>query len=432
MKLFSSNLARPLLGVAIGILAAGFALPAAARSSSASLSADSQQALEASRDAWLEESSLTLGRNSDGSWVYFGSATIESAPSPSWGAARLAAFEQAESEARASFVERTGISVTTESISSLFQDDSAFEELLKPRSDRGGDALRRIEARLLELEGPELLRALELLGLDRDGLARLDEPQRRVALREAFEVRVATRAARQLRGLRVLQTFESSTEDTYSVGVLLRWSEQNARLAEVVRSGRGSIAGSNEGKPLEEWLPQTDAELVRDWGVRVFPDPQGEPLVVCFAQAAVGTRPEDPPRAREARRRAAALRAKALAQRDLTHFINATTVVEQLTTEGEQFEIAMELFPDGSADHDPGSSSVASAIDRTIRTQGRAVIVGGEVARSWRATLPGRDEEFCGVVYAWSPTRARLALGQPDKPPTPAESEAGQDYPVDF
>ena len=430
MKFTPSILTQPLKAIALG-LAASLAL-VATEAAATPRGAGPRQSLEASRDAWLRESGLTLGQNRDGSWVYFGSATIDSAPSPTWGAARLAAFEQAGADARAAFVEQTGISVTTESVSSLFQDDAAFEELLRPRSASGSDALKSIEARLLELEGPELLRALELLGLDREQLARLGEPQRRLALREAFEVRVATRAARQLRGLRVVQTFESAGEDTYSVGILMRWSERNARLAEIVRSGRGTLTSQAQGKPLEEWLPASDAELVRNWGVRVFPDPNGEPLVVAFAQAAVGARPEDPPRAREARRRAAALRAKALAQRDLTQFVNATTVVEQLSTSGESFEISMELLADGSADHDPGSSAVERALDRTIRTQGRAVIVGGEVARSWRATLPGRDEEFCGVVYVWSPTRARLALGGSEDPAPPAESEGGNDYPVDF
>jgi hypothetical protein len=60
------------------------------------------------------------------------------------------------------------------------------------------------------------------------------------------------------------------------------------------------------------------------------------------------------------------------------------------------------------------------------------VIVGGEVARSWRGTLPGRDEEFCGVVYAWSPTRSRLALGAPAGAGTPTDVGEGNDYPVDF
>ncbi len=409
-------------------------MPASAATSSSPLPQTSAQAVESQRDAWLEAAGLTLGANQDGSWIGFGSKTIESAPSPTWGAARIAAFEQAESAARASFVEMMGITVTTESLGSLFQDDAAFEELLASSAGRKSDKLASIESKLLELSGPDLLSALELLGLDAEALAAMDEPEKRTALAESFKSRVATRAARQLRGLRVIQTFEAHGAETHTACVLIRWSAKNAKLAEVVRSGQGSITSAREGRPLAEWLPEDDAEFLRDWGVRVFPGPGGEPIIVCFSQAAIGLAPEDPPRAREAKRRAALMRAKSFALRDLTLFINATTVVDQVATRGETFEVSMKLFPDGFADHDSGSSALTRTLERTVKTLGQAVITGGEVLRSWSTKFPGTEAEFCGVVYAWSPTRARLAYDFAAGKPSDDDSQesSGNDYPVDF
>lgn len=438
MKLQSTSIVPLLCAAALGMLALqGAALATAAIPASAEPQATSLT-IEGQRDAWLAETELTLGANPDGSWIGFGSATIDSAPSPKWGSARVAAFERAEAEARASFVEMTGVQVTTESVSKLFQDDDAFAELLSAKGEQRSSTLRQIEEKLAALDGEELILALEVLGLGALDLAAMDEPQKRVALAESFKTRVATRAARQLRGLRVIQTFEARGAETYSIGVLVRWSEKNAKLAEIIRTGQGSISSASAGRPLEHWIPKEDEALLRDWGVRVFPGPKGEPIVVCFSQVACGLRPEDPPRAREAKRRSALMRAKSLALRDLTQFINATTVVDQLSTSGETYEVSMELFPDGFADHDTGSSAIEATLERSIKTRGEAVITGGEVARSWRAVLPGSEAEFCGVVYAWSPTRARLAFDfAAGKSPTKGEAEddeksSGNDYPVDF
>lgn len=398
---------------------------------------DTADALHAERDAWLDQQGLVLGTNENGSWLGFGLATIDSAPGPTWGAARVAAFGRAEGQARSDFVEMTGVRVTVESLGRLFQDDGAFEELLDPSRPRRG-ALAAIEARLLELEGEELVQALELFDLDAEALSKLGAPERRVALAESFRDTVTQRAARSLRGLRVIQTFEVHGEETHSVGVLVAWSERNAALANVVRTGQGKISSAAEGKPLSEWLPADDDELYRDWGVRVFPGPEGEPIVVSFGQAAVGATPGEPPRAREARRSAAMVRAKSFALAHLTLFVNATTLVDQVTSRGEDFEVAMELDADGFAHHEPGASALVRTLDRTIKTQGQAVIVGGEVVRSWRRTLPGTEAEFCGVVYAWSPTRARLAYdfargegpgGEGEDAP---KRDQGNDYPVDF
>ncbi|MCB9915754.1 MAG: hypothetical protein H6828_11490 [Planctomycetes bacterium] len=431
MTLRTTLLAPILLAAALGTSptsAAAFLAPA---------TQGSAETLTQRRDAWLAQQGLTLGSNANGTWIGYGSVTLDSAPGPAWGAARLAGFEHAEAEARASFVELMGVQVTTESVARLFQDDGAFQDLLDPHK-RHGDALAGVLKKLGELEGEDLVRALELLGLDAEALAKASEPERRVALSQGFQSRVATRAARALRGLRVAQTFEASGESTHSVGVLVSWSERNAKLAQVVVSGKGTVAAKGEGKPLAEWLPSDDAALLHDWGVRVFPGPEGEPLVVAFGQAVVNSNPGDATRARELQRRTALMRAKAFALRDLTQFVNATTLVDQVTTRGESYEAATTLFPDGFVDHDPGSSSLANTLDRTIETRGQAVIVGGEEVRSWTATLPGTDVEFCGVVYAWSPTRARLAYdfakgkGPGEGGEGAGEEKEGNDYPVDF
>lgn len=375
-------------------------------------------AVEALRDRWLVETGTPLGESADGSWVGSGVAEVGAPPGPGWGAARLAAFRRAEQEARALFVEHTGIEVTVESIAGLFEERPGWLDDPGGGATPGADRLTRIEEKLASLDEATQGRALALLGISPDELATLAASAKRERLAEAFRTRVVARAAANLAGLRVIQTFEEHAGERHAVCALVRWSEENARLAEVLRTGKGTIAPAEAGRPVERWIPANDDLLLRTWGVRVFPGPGGEPLLLAFDQAPVLTDPRGGGRALEARRRAALQVAQTSALGALTLFVDCATASEQQLDRGERFEA-----PGGPP---RGAPALTEALVRTITSRGAAEIQGGTVVRTWNAQHPDTGDLFCGVVVAWSPTRARLALGSGSG----AKADGGK--PIDF
>jgi len=268
-------------------------------------------------------------------------------------------------------------------------------------------------------------------------LASLSETEKRKVLEESFRTRVVTRATTGMAGLRVIQTFEGRVGERFAICVLIRWSKEYARLAEVLRTGQGTIAPAAAGRPLESWIPKQDTHLINTFGVRTFPGPDGEPLLLVFSQSPITVGPNDGARVLEIKRRTALARARTGALRDLTLFVNCTTASEQRLESGESFEQSLTLAPGNLTSLGEGSGALAEALTRTIETHGAAVIHGGTVVRSWTAEHPDTGTSFCGVVFAWSPTRARLALGNSagggaSGTKGSSRGKSGDDYPVDF
>ena len=391
--------------------------------------------VEARRDLWLAESKLTLGTAEDGSWIGSGVVEIAVPPGPAWGRARISAFRRAEAEARASFIELNGVEVTIETFSHLFADRPDWLAALDAGAPTRGDRLARIEEKLASLDEADLARALELAGVTAEELAALSAGEQRKVLEETFRTRIVTRAVARMAGLRVIQTFEGNVGDRHAVCVLVRWSDENARLAEVLRLGQGTIAPAAAGRPVEAWIPGDDSLLIHQWGVRVFPGPEGEPLILVFSQSPIVVGPRDDGRVLEAKRHAALSIARTSARGSLTLFVDCVTASEQWLDQGDGLEQSLTLFPGGLAELSPGSGALTQTLTHTIEERGAAVIDGGSIVRSWTTNHPDTGTPFCGVVLAWSPTRARLALGQGSggtKGSTGKPAGSGDDRPVDF
>lgn len=392
--------------------------------------------VEARRDLWLAESKLALGTAGDSSWIGSGVAEIAVPPGPAWGPARIAAFRRAEAEARSSFIEQSGVEVTVETFSQLFADRPDWLAALDAGAPTRGDRLAEIEEKLASLDEADLPRALELAGVTAEELAALSAGEKRKVLEETFRTRIVTRAVARMAGLRVIQTFEGNVGDRHAVCVLVRWSEENAKLAEVLRTGKGTIAPAEAGRAVEAWIPGDDALLIHQWGVRVFPGPEGEPLILVFSQSPITVGPRDDGRVLEARRRTALSIARSSARGSLTLFVDCATASEQWLESGDGLEQSLTLFPGGLAELSPGSGALTQTLTHTIEDRGAAVIHGGAIVRSWTTNHPGTGTPFCGVVLAWSPTRARLALstgaggtkGASGKP----TGAGDDDRPVDF
>jgi len=399
--------------------------------------------LSEERRAWLDEKGLRLGLSADRTaWIGYGQVPVMHEPGPGWGTARLGAFGRAMEEARASFVEMTGVRVAASTLSKVFSDDGALLDFSQGSSLQGEDRLKRIKAKLRTLAGPQLQEALTALGLDAADLAALSEPEKLEALEVSFTKRVATRATADLSGLRVIQTFEATRGGASAVCVLVRWSQKDMAIARLIETGVGRYETDHPGNPIEEWLSARDEDLLDDWGVRVLPGPNQEPLVVCFAQAPIEFLPQDQPMVRVTKERIAMDRARKFAQGELAFYVNASTMYDQVAERGESFEQSITKYGDGFQELDLGSSRICEQLTSTIRSEGVLHLQGGSVKREWKVRHPDTGALFCGVVYVWSPTEAELAQdfqrtlarrGAQETGDAPPEgTRKGNDYPVDF
>lgn len=339
-----------------------------------------------------------------------------------WGKSRALAYARAYLSAMGEFVglRRQRIETeTTRRYFSDFGDDVAGLFREEPTS-----YLERIEEKKAVLLEGKLDQALEdELGMSDEEIARLSPPDKITRFRDDFVRRSVTESVGSASGLIPVKTFEAvDTEGNSAIGVVAVFSERMARVAAAIADGRRIPPDPERARyPVGEWIGElSDEDLTTQFGVRLWWDEQGYPVVVSFGQWGV-TPGNLSNRQKDRARRAAAMHAENDARSGLVEFINVATSFSSESIRGEIVEESTKLHSDGIAD-DVDLASVVDVAIEEAKTRSVADLTGLGMLRMWSARHPIADQELVGAVAYWSPARedvirTGLGLGARHAPP---------------
>lgn len=347
-------------------------------------------------DAYCKEMGITIGEVTPKDAIYLKGIerVLVRADHPDFTRARSTAYEMAYHRAVADYVmQKFGVE-SVKQFSTFFRDQSS--DRLEPAAD-----VQTTEQRILEktaqLTEAKLDEGLKAMGVTPTGGV---TEKRRLAANTIF-TRSMRDAIGSSAGLLPVQTFEGWNENNqYAVGVVIRGGAETETIAECLRHKmRPGLARPEAGCSVEEAMP-TDEEMVSQFGVRLFFDKQGVPALLSFGQWGSAYTGSDADEAEDAMDHAL-VQAEALANEQLTMFINSTITVKESSDHGGGKTVDA-LF---DANGVPTEASVVKFIDRASKEsslQGRDTLIGRSTVAKKVLVHPANGKKLAVVVRMWS------------------------------
>ncbi len=352
--------------------------------------------------------------------VCLGQTQVHGKPgTPSWIAARSAAYQTAMLRARADMAAVLGETVLSGRSLDVLETPPQLDTGAPPPASR-----EQIAGKAKTLAEAQLDAELRKLGIPPEQYEKLPPEQRRTLYAERYEQSIRTQASAALAGCATLAVTEGPWQGSQVLCVALVWSQNLARLA-AIANRFGAQLPPKPPAPGRRILEQIGegAALARRFGVQRYVDETGDIVIVAYGQSALLTAgPGMRAAALGAAFDKAALEAKAM----LKDFIWQETDTEATR---EFAQLAQATSGERSGDLQAALTQ-QERFQRTIRSRSSAsVITGGGELRRWIATVDGA--EAAGVVLAWSPRRQHLALNAVSGPgsdvtgaPAPAQGGA--------
>ncbi len=259
--------------------------------------------------------------------------------------------------------------------------------------------------------------------------------QKRDLARKAIQKTSVNDAVGSSAGLLPVQTFEGWDEKgKYALGCVVRGGEMVETIAECLRfKQRPMLSRPEAGLTVAEALP-TDAELVSQFGVRLFFDKAGVPALLSFGQWGSAYTGTDEDMAEDAMEHAMG-QAKAEADDQLTMFINSTISLHEESSRGRIAEESVAFDANGV----PTVSSVRGIIDTSLkqaRQKGSDTMIGRSTVCEKVLVHPTSGQKIAVCVRMWSfgqyDAMKRIIERRPPTPPagvaapTPASGAAGK------
>ena len=380
--------------------------------------------------------------NPGGAVVEVGIATVNMPLNADWSAARINAFDNAIINAQQSILFSTVVDSLQETVRTQYDDIAALgpDEGREPPRDRFEMIMRKVEA----LGEKTLDAALMKFGMTEAELADLTIEKKRVIHQNQLVNTTMQKTRGVLSGTRVVQSFEANVGNDFAAGVVVISKPSYRDVADLIVHGGQLAEPAEGGKPLAEWIGgATEEELMDTYGVRVYPDENGQPIVVAFAQAGVPDRPGSASRMTQRVRQGAYRIAEQKAVGMITQYANTTANAERSSTTGGELEDAelTDLGTGVTRDVEGVERQIAKSLEE-FRSQSSAKIYGTSVVRRWRYVHPTAKKEVVGVMVAWSPASSDAAKDRQagkqrtnKKEPEPKASQDGKrrgiDSPID-
>ena len=345
-----------------------------------------------------------------------------------WGKARSLAYTRAYLDAMDEFVRQTGQDIRNRRISNLVRDDDTTITTIAFDADEDpATLLERIDQKEAVLVEMKLDQELKAAGMSDEEVARLSGREKIPRLLAMTENETLTGAFGEVAGLVPLKTFEAvddCDEGNSWIAVVAAFSPRMRVLAEQIDNGEPIHPDPDRvGVSLRDRIDAlSDEDLAEEFGVRVWWDQDGYPVIVAFGQW--GWSPGAPTAAeRDRRYRFARDQAEVLATSYLAEFIQVSAQFTRENATGETIErtiveIGDAFYKDGR----PNTAITAQIVDRA-RTESTVQLAGLGILRTWSSQHPVvKHQELTGAVAYWSPARenqVRASLGLDTKHPEP-------------
>lgn len=353
--------------------------------------------------AYMDKNKIQQGYNpdKDKSFEIGIRAVGANTASPDFGKFRATAFDQAYGDALKSFVKSQSVQVSSQTVSSFFQDSSTKAGEFKEELSSGKSTLGALIDKVIALGDAITSDKLREHGIDPDQYNAADADKKKVLLSESFRKVTTERAAKSLGGVVPLQTFIGQDGNgNESVGVLIMFSPKLQAVAEALRLGQ-KPAMNKQGPPLQKVIPLEDnAKLYDLLGVRVLFDENGV-VVVSYGQWANSYSGNDA-RLRSRYTNTAFAQAETQANAQISEFLNTNFSSEDYSETGEAMERA--LVKDGRSGNiiEPDATSGIVDIRKEVaKRKTSALLKGASTLKRWTYTTPD-GHEIVGVVKTYS------------------------------
>lgn len=361
--------------------------------------------LENQRDKYLKEKNRKLGFTNKGSYLGWGSSSIEADPKAiDFAQKRIMAFEKAFIDAKAEFVRTKKQQVATSLTRKFFNDDNDHEEVeLKDGRIAG------IAKKLAAVTEAKLDKMLNELGVDPKTIENSDVTKKRSLAEDSLSKEVSTIAVQNVSGIRILATFE----DLKGVGVLIVQSPKYAQLAKAMVSKK-LVAIPTDESPVDNVANQLESKFVNNnsylpqYGVRIMNDSVGNRVLVSFGQWSPKVTKSDSKMKINMAVKAAKNIAYDQALSYMTMFMNTTLALENKTKLKDSNEIEQISRTDGSESVDE-TSNVGALTNQFIKENSRVTIEGVSTVKTWTTNHPETGHLVVGKVLMWSPVTQEYA-----------------------
>lgn len=348
-------------------------------------------------DAYCKEMGITIGAVTPKDAIYLkGLERVnERAMSPNFVRSRTMAYEKAYQKAVASYVmDKFGREVL-EQYNTYFSDNSSNR--LQPGTGDAKSALERIAEKTQQLTEAKLDKGLRAMGVVPEGTL----AQKRKLAEDSLIKNSVRDAVGSSAGLLPVQTFEGWNEGgQYALGVVIRGGAETEVIADCLRAKtRPVLARPEAGITVDEAMP-SDEELVSQFGVRMFFDKDGVPALLSFAQWGSAYTGTDEDMAEDALDHAM-VQAEALANEQLTMFINSTITVKESSEKGE-IKATDVLF---DANGVPTEQKTMEFIDRAMKSsviRGTDTMIGRSTVAKKVVVHPANGHKLAICVRMWS------------------------------
>ena len=258
---------------------------------------------------------------------------------------RSMAYQKAYMDAIAKLVmDRTGKELT-KTIRELGSDDSSnAQEAPASLNDARATLSKKVEA----LAEATVDQALQNMGVDPSEYENKGPAAKKTLYCDSILKSSVKKAFGTAAGALSVQSFETRAEDgNYTVGVVLRSDATCTEVARCIAKKQRPTLSNASGMTVQEALPDA-AEMLTQFGVRLFFDENGEPALLSFGQWGSSYRGNNT-RMIERADRHALKQAENLANSQLTDFINSTIRVTEESLTGEEEVRRMIFQQDGTA-----------------------------------------------------------------------------------
>ena len=322
---------------------------------------------------------------------------------PGWVESRVAAFEQAEMEAKTKIIRYLAETVDVQrSLKMLEHAVWQDGDVNKVKNlNEVAETLKRIGKKALILTESKLDNVLQKIDPDYDP-AKYDNKsveELQVIAEDMFNRQVKAVAMKTLIGVTQLYSAEDAVgTNEYQVLVGVIWSPNLNRLAMSLFNDEYNIPLVSPGQRLSEQIPADDLALLGTMGTRIVIDENGQYAVMAYGQA-------QPRHTSSSRRQAAVHQAKQIAANrargQIVNFIREGMILHET-------ELSDELSQEFSDD----TIGTQTLRDYQKSIQGKRVKVklrGLRVLKEWSMEHPLTTQPVAGAVVAWSPASADLS-----------------------
>jgi len=358
----------------------------------------SKQMMEDMFAEYAKERNIAYGApNAKGTTYFFGSATVKgNVKSPSFIKSRAMAYEIAYQDAVAKLVMDLTGQEMIKSVREYF-DDQSDDRLEMPKSFE--EAQTGLLKKLAVLTEAKIDQGLAKAGVDPAKYSNAKPAQKKALFRDALVKSSTRKAFYSAAGFLPVQTFETRTEKgVYTIGVVVRSDADCTEIAKSLKNKARPAISRESGLSIQDALP-SDEELMTQFGVRLYFDETGTPSLLSFGQwgsAFTGTDERKIERAMES----AFSQAEAMANEQLTQFINSKIAVAEASERSEDEDESLLSNGDGAVSEE----AVIKMIDRITKS---STVTGSDslIGRSTvlRKTLQHPSgHKIAVVVRRWS------------------------------